>query len=70
MQQPRRSDYIKRNARQTKRLCSVNGFYMDGKHLWELLTDESGKIRRRKTFIIFDIRVVVKIISPMIFKIA
>jgi hypothetical protein len=48
MQQPRRSDNIRRDVKQTKRLWSVNGFYMDGKHLWKILIDESGNTRRRK----------------------
>ena len=48
MQQPRRSSNIRGNVRQTKRLWSVNGFYLDGKNMWELLIDSHGKTKRRK----------------------
>ena len=48
MQQSRRSRNQRQKSTKTQRVWSLEGFYMDGKHLWELFVDRFGNTRRRK----------------------
>jgi len=48
MQQPRRGVHHQRKLGQARRSWSIEGFYLDGKNVWELLKDSHGKTKRRK----------------------
>jgi len=48
MQQPRRGVHHQRKPGEARKSWRVNGFYLDGKNMWELLMNSHGKTKRRK----------------------